>query len=1256
MTSDQQNTQKLKELLVSCSLDDLLRSFFVINLWLPNVASPIKIEYLYSALESVYKDLQKENKIKSYKDFESLCRSLFDLLPSFSMLEDYIPETDWGEIKYFFKDRFYKIFYGASLSNPYDFYYGFEIIHGGFEEDYSKIIHRSPLTELKFCLNLQHYIITNLDQTNQQKLEVRPGDISIPLEEFWGKANTFISNFLSGKEFDRGLFDNYSCDLARIEPRPWVTMEQFLNRAMDGKNCFYFFIKDGEKYYPVMPRKFLFVLYDTWGTILQQHYTEIKNEHKHPEGAIEVELFKFIRERSDEEETFGLVSPLRPDKKPHQITFAAAIRSKDKLFLIHVVPPFINKEGLNNYLKEIATDLKETELLLSNSPIRLMVWSREDIIEFHSKKEGVKLKPVFFTAIPYCTTEMFRLEVPEELPGEVLGIDQLAGIIDELKNPNELAEFLEYIEGLRFSFFMLPLTSYLDKFGSFRDSYSVIIPGASTPNALFLDLNWGTDFRFRSLSDFWKKFPEVNFFGHPRSWKFPEESQGKVLESRRFHGYAYHQTVGSAVFFVNSPIHLMSFEQCKITDLMMQSITDSLELYQEVLSKLNFANEKNRIQILFAPASLVKNKDELKHLEHLISQASMWQMDITRLKSRDFGIRVIFDDEKILHVLQDAKDRSAQVNLLLDVLHQTNIIWADSGLQKIEQKLSDEKSKKSRFKTFLAKKEVSFPETIRTISPEKKDFKLADKSVAQLANELNISPGKYTHDEAKIKLNQLIGKLVRKINSIVAEFSFERAIPLLLEKTDALIHEYEMKEYQVKESLDQDVDYERESSLSRGHQKFLHHHKNFRYLIEKFVQLSPKQEKELSISELKNLLALVDRLLNLYTASDILHYEIYPAELEINHDFIASVIYTVDVPRMEGDYGKEQAQINLGIIGNKNDIPDSRIPIESYLDELDEAFRKDFSFGLKNFINVQQVMSFWAGYQKIADSAYYSAEVEEIIKTCSENVRDFNPDETGKILEFLTLKSEDTLKVIGDVNSANDLPVWEYWKRAARYTIKPLLRVGEKYFWGPYSVERSARIWTGIFSSHRLPADLEALNVFTILKKGHEDIEESLVNKIVEVVKRFTNFCQPNVYFHKLDSSISDIGDSDVLAYLQDKNILLNIESKIIDPAYCLKDIQRIQRKIFGRNRRDGSFEEGYLQRVEGREIYIESKSRDIIKKLGWQQPGEPVRVISVFVTQLSFWWTKFPSVETKVRFMESKLLNDFIKNLPNSIRQDRKL
>jgi hypothetical protein len=60
------------------------------------------------------------------------------------MLEDYVPEADWGEIKYFHENKIYKIFYGGDLSNPYDYYYSFEILYGSFKKYYDQNLSRSP--------------------------------------------------------------------------------------------------------------------------------------------------------------------------------------------------------------------------------------------------------------------------------------------------------------------------------------------------------------------------------------------------------------------------------------------------------------------------------------------------------------------------------------------------------------------------------------------------------------------------------------------------------------------------------------------------------------------------------------------------------------------------------------------------------------------------------------------------------------------------------------------------------------------------------------------------------------------------------------------------------------------------------------------------------------------------------------------------------------------------------------------------------
>ena len=52
------------------------------------------------------------------------------------------------------------------------------------------------------------------------------------------------------------------------------------------------------------------------------------------------------------------------------------------------------------------------------------------------------------------------------------------------------------------------------------------------------------------------------------------------------------------------------------------------------------------------------------------------------------------------------------------------------------------------------------------------------------------------------------------------------------------------------------------------------------------------------------------------------------------------------------------------------------------------------------------------------------------------------------------------------------------------------------------------------------------------------------------------------------------------------------------------------------------------------------------MSKLSWITPLVEPKIVSVFVTKISFWWTKYPPVETSVNFVETRMLDDFIKKL----------
>lgn len=1241
----------LRTLLLSYSFDDLAKSYFVINLWLPNVASPIKSQYLYVVLEEISEELPKENKINNYGDFKNFCEELLKLLPSFPSIEDYVPEADWGEIKYYFKKRLFKMFYGGDLSNPYDYYYSFEIIHRNFEDYYLDLINRNPFVEFKFCLELQDDILNTLKQEQNPEAKICPGDLSCPSAQFWEDSVKYINEFEPIEVHGRDLVELYT--LKKSEQLEKISINEFANKAFDGKNCMYFFVNNGDKYYPVLPRRYFSVMLDTWGRILIDCYDKIieleKTANKKLEVGLSIELYNYLSDRIDEKEIFELAVPLDKDMKSNGLSYTA-IKAKNKLFLVYITPPLISKELIEGHLKVIAPKIDEDRKNLLNTPTRLGLKARNVGIEFRPKEGGQKLEPVFLIIVPYCTSEAIAFKFPEKLDGiQIVGIDQFVGVIDELEDAEELADFFDYLNDIE-SFKIPALSSLLDKFGSFRDSCGVLVPGAPEPDFVMLDFNWGSDFRFRTLSKFWKYFPIEMNFRNPRSWTISEDSikdNRLTLKSKSFFGYIYYNRIGSASFFINAPVHLMEFEQGIIADPLMQSLSDAIELNTELLNELSFIKDGNKIQVMFFPSSAVDSKDELRHVRHLIQKIKLWEMDIVRISSRDYGIRVVYDDQALLVALCDAKNRTIQIQLLIDILQEINRIWRQPNLALILGKLELEKSKPARFKSVQVKKKASFPQAnIHSVLPNEKERKITDKMIANIANGLKIEPGKYDGEGAKTKLNNLIEKIVEEVDSQVSKYNFEKSLPILLENVDTLINEYENTKIEINLSLDHEVDYARDEKSEEGHNKFLHYHKSYRYLIEKFVQIQPEGIYGLSETSLRELIALVDRLLDIYSASDYLHYGIYPAKIIINSDYIVLLKYGGGIDKMEKDFGIEQARINLGQIGNKEDIPEIKIPIIDYLEQIESAFKIDFGFSFKDLVNLQQILSLWAEHnESVKESTYYCSTAEEILSVCSKVIKGVDVSGIQNVLDFLTLDPSGLLKIEGDSSLAKDLPIWEHAKRLSRYTIRPIIKIENRYFWGAYSIERSAHIWSDISFNHYLPADINAPTVSAVLEKGHVNLENCLVLKGKEIVERFTKYVEKDFFPHNIDSSIKDIGDYDILAYLPDKNVLLNIESKIIDPAYSLKDLGRIQRKIFGRVKGDKTFEKRYLQKVEEREAYLNKNYELVMSHFGWKAATKP-KVVSIFLTKMAYWWTKYPPVKTNINFVEMRLLEDFIRNI----------
>jgi hypothetical protein len=1220
-----------------------------LNLWLPNVASPIKSQLLYVILEAISNHLSVENQIKTYKDFEDFSKNIISLLPSYLMMEDYVPEADWGEIKFFLDDQCYKVFYGGDLSNTYDWYYKFEILHLGFDDFYTQNIKRSPVSEFEFCLSIQDKIINGIRQTFPTNENIDSGDFKIPSKDFWLSSTAFLDGFEPVEIFGEELVAKYTKTLDSSISEKLPSEEDFLNLAHAGKNCFYFFLKKESKIFPVLPRKYLSVLFDTWGDFLNEFYILLKEKTKYPELTIGSGVSNFIQQRADEKEVFSTVSVIKPDLQAHKTVFSSAFISKNKLVLIHVLLPKVKDINYEETLKEIASEYIEIKEILLNNPARIGLLRESKMVGFGSSEENSQLiEPLFITCFPFINTSSNYTNVPEELIGERVPLEQLLGIFDEIENLNEITEYFEYKESTQMS---SPMASDLDLFGSFKDSNSVLVRGAIDFDFIMIDPHWGSDFRYKSLKEFWNIFPESYSFGHPRSWSIIKDSikdKSFLMTSKMFFGYVHVLKIGEATLFISSPVGRLDYALGRFTELLMDGLEDSFLHYENLLENLSFAKNNEIIHILFFPNSLLEN-EELRHLNHLAANDSNWKIDITKLPKGKQGIRIVYNEIILRNLLQNAQDRTLQIELLLDVIQQLNIVFEDVGFSEIKEKLKKEKSKKNRYRIFSIEKKISFPDLSKYILPKIREYKIADKEIAYIANKNNITEGKYDGEIAKEKIRQLITGLLEKIDEEVGKFNFRSAIPKLISNIDSLTNEHEREEERIKNSLDQEVGYERDKKSGESKLEFLHYHSCYRYLIEKFTQLQPSNNENLTDEKIAELLALVDRIIHLYSVSDNLHYGIYPATLTISSDFFVEIEYSANITEMQKKWSQERASLGLGLIGNNNDRNLSESDGENYLNEIDRSFETDLGFSFRNLISVQKLLSSWTYFDSSPnekEATFYKANQEEIIKMCEENIEDFEKSKASKILQFLTLDSKNLLLVEGSSIPAPDLPVWEHRKRTFRYSLRPLIKIENEFYWGVYSLERAGRTWFTTISNHKLPSDIEVPNTTKTLDKYHAIFTSALQDKIEDIVRRFTPLVETEIFPMNLGFCNEDIGDIDVFALLKTKNILLNIESKVIDQVFCNKDLKRLSEKIFGRIKTsDGAFKGGYLQKVEKRADLLKSKCDEIVPKV-WNESVRDLKVISIFVTPESYWWTKYPPIETTVKFIEIRLLEDFLETL----------
>lgn len=548
------------ELLGHYSPEDIAIALCASSMWLPNIAAPMKHLVWAAIFASMKADaFRGEQQISSYGDFRSFIDRLYPALPQLPQMEDYIPEPDWGDVRFHHQGSDYKIFYGCEIGNIYDWLMAFQVMYCSLDRAYVECSKRSPTDELRQCLKLQDYIIAHIDaQPNPEAMGLTPGHIEPPSEEFWQNVRTFCRNCHPEQQVSRAFLDLYSTSLGSLDlAEPSV----FYEAAFSGTVLPFFFITHAGRYFPLLPRRYSPILTDRWAHVFSSFRGQLDHD-----GAylmkLNAEICLFLKKRIDQKSQFRFTSPVDASGQPDRMLFASAILAGDRLILIHVLPPFTTADELQLALNEVAPRMERAIAMIATPPVTLALNLDRKTVQLVQEHGTDKLQPFPIVVLCPATTEVVPVAVPES-PADlmVLFLDQFLAIMDEVEHPGELSEFIDYLGDVDTKI-SVPFISPLDKYGSFKDSSGVLLAGARDPDWIAIDPQWGSNYRYKSLAKFWRLFPKTGFFDHPRSWKVEQESPTRIrLVARGYFGCALYLEIGSCAFFTNAPFDAMTYEQ-----------------------------------------------------------------------------------------------------------------------------------------------------------------------------------------------------------------------------------------------------------------------------------------------------------------------------------------------------------------------------------------------------------------------------------------------------------------------------------------------------------------------------------------------------------------------------------------------------------------------------------------------------------------------------------------------------------------------
>lgn len=1194
--------------------EDACISLCVSDLWLPNVSSLVKHVYAFGVIASMAPArFIAANRIETYQQFRDFAEQLYVRMPSFPMLEDFVPESDWGEIRIDFDGALRRTFYGGAVERITDYIGAFLMVHGQMPE---------ARRDIRAALAIQNYLTSNIDRSLVGSADdIEPGHVEIPAEPFWAacvQVLRSISELPEVLQVDNALVASMG---QFASPTTWGA---FGDGVMTGAALPVFLLDVGALRLPISIRNALAAIIQLWadrtvdfGALAQNASTTIG---------------EFIATRFNRADF--VPGPLKLVTRTNHLpyVFAAVLKGKRKLYFVIAL-----------------SDADIQRLPTIQDAVNTLVSSKDWGIWQKGIEHGVQLcrrdgtlpengDVVLIAVLARVSTSLGFINLPKT-SAHVIPLTDFVALLDVAEDIDELDRFWAFED--ENSAIRGPV-GIVDRFAAFRDSDGVLVEGAVMPNIISLDPLWGSRWRYRQLHEFWGNAPPMFPNDSPSSWRPSSEGGGLFrLEGKHKPVMSWCAVVGrcSAHALVQAEREL-DVEDGRVLVLLGHCLADSLSLRQDIVVDLPIFSYRRIVTNCHARGDALVSAE---HDDAGIDDRPLfsdWACTVT--PEGDVNVDVQVNLLRVRQCVTDTTDAGFEV--------EAAIAWMDGlsdalGLEGLPpamlisiQATSD---RKPRFMMKAFDRRIDVPQYADPAVPSLEHYKTARRDLAFVFKDLDAKEGRYELAAAKNLIDPARDRLREVVHTRIAAFRREDLIAFCIEQLDALMAKYDEKVVRVKISLAHEVTYDRSGELAEAHDNFVKDSRNFRYLLECCVSLRNAGNDGVTPQKVIALVATIDWLHVLYGASDALHNGIDVGGLEIDHSFIPEVFYSQNLDERKAAFATESADMQLGLGVNVGDEV-SEISVDSpEWQRLDAMFNDQHGVQFRQFFAGLAVLSCWPSVNETADFRWsYLATKEELRTKLVESIEDLSVSQADDIISLATLDSKGVRRLLGKSIDEADVPVWDHNKRGDRYNIKPLIAMEDGSFrWGAAAAERAIRIWRSTTANGYLPADFDWPKVASAVRTIKEQLDTALEVMAHKVVQRGTSFVARGIDFKRRfpRENFDDVGDYDVLAFWPDKNQWLVIECKHNQPAFCLKDARRLRERIFGDDRDRAQF-----TKIERRREFFEENVDRLRPRLGWPTPpdGIPRTYCEVYVSRDIHWWMRNPPYSVPTEFVRIDVLD----------------